>query len=269
MSPIVLALVLLALAAALAWDAPRQARRLAGRLEPDADATALHHELTVRLRASAIGGAAGTLAGLVSLALGAGAGTTDGPEGLRDVAILATGFGVAAVAAETVTVLRRGTRPAPAGPRTASLAPRDPHGGRLALAAALALGLLALVAGALAVAAFRADVPGAAGAIAAAVGALTVVLVSAAMRRRLAERAVRARDTDDLAVQAAADAATADRTVETLVAGGTVLTLCSLLVPVLGSPGTLRTLGLALALVVLGVGAALTATDQLRGRVDA
>lgn len=266
MSTVTLALVLFGIAVLLYVDAPRQARRLIERTDPDvgreSDPGRLGEEMTFRLRAAAIGSAAGTFGGLLVVLLGGGAGETDGPGGVLDVALLITPTVVASVAAETATILRRTPSPT-GGTRTASLQSRV-TGSTRQHAGEITLVVLAAASFGLAVASIADDVAGARGAIAAAVGALVVMVTCLAMRARLTTRAVVAQSSVELAVDSAAGAATQERIMDNFVANGAMLTLVALLVPVLGSPGTLRTIGLLLALAVLV--AAVAAVLARRGR---
>lgn len=258
MSTTTLVIVLLALAVVLYCTAPRQAvvhaDVWARRTRVDVDREALVAELTHRLQVGAVGAGTGTLLGIVPLVAGVGTGDTSGPDGLADVAIVLTSTVVCAVASEAVNVVRR--TPSPRGRRAASLVPRTAHGSTAERIGELAL-LAAAVAGfALAVATLVDGVDGGNGAVAAASGALVVMVVCIGVRARMVRQALVAEDDQTLAVATVAGAVSIDRFTENLLASGGVLTLTALLAPAIAAgPGALRTTALVLgALVVVLVG---------------
>lgn len=267
MSTTTLVIVLLALAVVLYCTAPRQAVAHAAvwarRTRVDVDRDALVVELTHRLQVGAVGAGIGTLLGLVTLVLGAGAGTTDGPDGIADVAILLSSTVVCAVVSEAVNVVRR--TPAPTGPRTAALVPRMAHAGAVQRIAELVLGALAVGTAVLATLTMVDDVDGSRGAVAAASGALVVIAVCAVVRARMVRHARVARDDNELAVVTVAGDVSIDRFGENLVASGGVLTLTSLLVPAIAAgPGPLRTAALALGVLVVATIVTLVTTRRAR-----
>lgn len=258
MSGTTLVLVLLALSAVLHATAPRQGvvhadrealrwhRRTGGTVDNDA----LASELTRRLRVGAVGSGIGALLGGAALALGAAAGTSDGPDGLADVALVLSSTVVCAVAAEAVNVWRR--TPSPSGPRAASLVPRSAHAHRAERLGELALVALMVAALALAVVTVAQDVRGGRGAVAASFGALVVAGACLLVRARTLRHRLVARDDRELAVVAAAADASTDRFTDNVIASGGVLTLASLLVPALAAgPGDLRTTALLLGGLVV------------------
>lgn len=269
MSTTTLVIVLLALAVVLYCTAPRQAVAHADvwsrRTGVDVDRDALVAELTRRLQVGAVGCGIGTLLGLVPLVLGAGAGPTDGPDGLADIAILLTSTVVCAVASEAVNVVRR--TPAPEGPRTAALVPRAPHAGASQRIGELVLAVLTVAAAVLAALTMAEGVDGARGAVASAVGALVVVAVCAGVRARMVRHARVARDDAELAVVTVAGDVSIDRFGENLVASGGVLALTSLLVPAIAAgPGGLRTAALVLGVLVVATIVTLVATRRAHHR---
>lgn len=267
MSTTTLVIVLLALAALQHGTARRQslahADAWARRSRVDVDHDALVAELTHRLQVGAVGAGIGTLLGLVTLLLGAGAGTTDGPDGVADVAILLSSTVVCAVASEAVNVVRR--TPAPTGARTAALVPRAAHADTAQRVGELVLVALAVGAALLAGLTVADGVDGARGAVAAVAGALVVIAVCGGVRDRMVRHARVARDDTELAVVTVAGDVSIDRFGENLVAGGGMLTLTSLLVPAIAAgPDSLRTAALALGVLVVATIAVLVAARRNR-----
>jgi hypothetical protein len=264
---LILVVLLLLIAVVLHVDAPRQARALAARtpqhLSPPTERgrSALHRELTSRLRLTAVGSALGTT--MVGVPLVAQEVDAQGPAGLTMVATLLTSTVVVAVATEAASVLRRTPRAA-GGVRAATLKPRESHTGTGERVAELVLWLLATAALALGVGAVANGVDGAAGAVGCGVGALVVIAACTLVRARFVRRPVLARDVDDLAVDAAAGRATVERFSENLVASGGVLTLAALLVPAVSWPGAARTTAVVLGFVTVVVMTGLVLLRRVR-----
>ncbi len=257
MSATALVVVMLALALVLHATAPRQAtvhagreaRRWAARTGIRVDRAALAAELTRRARVGAVGSGIGALLGAGMLAAGAATGGSDGPDGLADVAIVMSSTVVCAVVAEAVNVWRR--TPDATGPRAAALVPRTSHRSVGERAGEIALLVLMVATATLAVTTVAQEVRGGRGAVAASAGALVVAAACILVRSRTLRQRLVARDDHELAVAAAAGDASTDRFTDNVIASGGVLTLASLLVPVVAAgPGGLRTTALVLGALV-------------------